>query len=284
VADSVVRHFEGRDGLELAYREVGVGRPLVLMHGFTGTAKASWMDTGLAGRLAGLGYRVVLPDMRAHGDSARPHDAAAYPPDVLADDGLALIEQLGVTDYDLAGYSLGGRTVARMLARGASPRRAIVAGQGLEAILHTEGRGGRLRNILSNFGTFTPGSPEQAMEDWITATGGDPAALVRVLDTFVDTPREALAAVTVPTLVLTGADDGHNETAAALASTLPRGRYVMLPGDHLTAVGSPQFEVAVIAFLADEEGHIDYLETQLRLVETLGEQLYLAQLVEQPSD
>jgi bacterioferritin len=38
------------------------------------------------------------------------------------------------------------------------------------------------------------------------------------------------------------------------------------------------------AILADEEGHIDYLETQLRLVETLGEQLYLAQLVEQPSD
>ena len=38
------------------------------------------------------------------------------------------------------------------------------------------------------------------------------------------------------------------------------------------------------AILADEEGRIDYLETQLRLVETLGEQLYLAQLVEQPSD
>ena len=36
--------------------------------------------------------------------------------------------------------------------------------------------------------------------------------------------------------------------------------------------------------LADEEGHIDYLETQLQLVDTLGEQLYLAQLVEQPSD
>jgi bacterioferritin len=36
--------------------------------------------------------------------------------------------------------------------------------------------------------------------------------------------------------------------------------------------------------LADEEGHIDYLETQLQLVQTLGEQLYLAQLVEQPTD
>jgi bacterioferritin len=37
------------------------------------------------------------------------------------------------------------------------------------------------------------------------------------------------------------------------------------------------------AILADEESHIDYLETQLKLVEQLGEQLYLAQLVEQPS-
>jgi bacterioferritin len=36
--------------------------------------------------------------------------------------------------------------------------------------------------------------------------------------------------------------------------------------------------------LSDEEQHIDYLETQLGLVGQLGEQLYLAQLVEQPSD
>lgn len=38
------------------------------------------------------------------------------------------------------------------------------------------------------------------------------------------------------------------------------------------------------AILADEEQHIDYLETQMGLVSQLGEQLYLAQLVEQPSD
>ena len=38
------------------------------------------------------------------------------------------------------------------------------------------------------------------------------------------------------------------------------------------------------AILADEEHHVDYLETQLGLVEQLGEQLYLATLVKQPDD
>jgi bacterioferritin len=37
------------------------------------------------------------------------------------------------------------------------------------------------------------------------------------------------------------------------------------------------------AILADEEGHIDYLETQLGLITQLGEPLYLAQLIEQPA-
>lgn len=34
--------------------------------------------------------------------------------------------------------------------------------------------------------------------------------------------------------------------------------------------------------LADEEHHIDYLETNLELLDKLGEQLFLAQLVDQP--
>jgi bacterioferritin len=46
-------------------------------------------------------------------------------------------------------------------------------------------------------------------------------------------------------------------------------------GDHTTA---NLFE----DILADEEHHIDYLETNLSLIESLGEQLYLAQLVDRP--
>ena len=243
-----VRHFPGRDGVQLAYRELGEGRPLIMIHGYLGNAMIM-VETGMAGRLAGQGYRVIMPDLRGHGDSARPHDPAAYPPDVLADDGLALIEHLGLTDYDLGGYSLGGRTVIRLLARGATPGRAIAGGQGLEAIIHTVGRGGQFRRVLTHFGTFEPGSREQAMEDWITASGGDPVALAQVLGTFVDTPLAELARITVPTLVLTGSEDGHNDTAEALADALGNGRYVMLPGNHDTAIGTPQFEDAMTGFL-----------------------------------
>ncbi len=87
------------------------------------------------------------------------------------------------------------------------------------------------------------------MEDWVTASGGDPIALALVLDTFADTPLEALHRITVPTLVLTGAGDGHNATALALADALPSGQYVGLPADHGTAITTPQFEAAITSFL-----------------------------------
>ncbi len=250
MTDLPVHRFHGHDGADLVYRELGAGRPLVLIHGYLGNATVSWVDSGLAATIAAHGYRVFMPDMRGHGDSARPHDAAAYPPDMLADDGLALIEQLGLTDYDLGGYSLGGRTTMRILARGATPGRAIVGGQGLDAIIHTVGRGIRYRHILTSLGTFEPGSPEQAMEDWITSSGGDPVALLHVLDTFMDTPQEALTQIKSPTLVLTGAQDDHNRSAEALAAALPNGRYVEVPGSHMSAVATPEFRSAITDFLS----------------------------------
>lgn len=52
---------------------------------------------------------------------------------------------------------------------------------------------------------------------------------------------------------------------------------------HMRKVGDITSARLFEDILADEEHHIDYLETQLGLLDTLGEQLYLAQLVEQPS-
>src|ERR1700680_1939012 len=208
--DITFRHFRGRDGAELAYREAGEGRPLVLIHGYFSTATVNWVRYGHVSTIAARGYRLIMPDLRGHGDSAKPHDAAAYPPDVLTDDGFALIDHLGLTDYDLGGYSLGGRTTIRMLARGATPGRAIVAGMGLEGILQTGGRAGYFRRVLTHLGGFERGSLEWMTEAFLNTVGGDPVALLHVLDTFVDTPRADLAKIETPTLALTGADAHDN--------------------------------------------------------------------------
>jgi pimeloyl-ACP methyl ester carboxylesterase len=246
-----IHHFRSRDGLELAYREMGVGRPLVLIHGFFSTAMVNWVRYGHAAKIVARGFRLIMPDLRGHGESAKPHDAACYPPDILADDGFALIEHLELKDYDLGGYSLGARTTIRMLVRGATPRRAIVAGMGLEGILRTGGRGGHFRNILTNLGRHKQGSVEWMAEAFMKTVGGDPVALLNVLNTFSDTSAEALARITTPTLVLTGAEDDDNGSGEALAAALPDGRYMIVPGNHMSAVTKPELGTAIAAFLAD---------------------------------
>jgi len=247
--DLPVSHFTACDGQQLAWRETGEGRPLVLIHGYFSNAWTNWIRYGHAKLLAEAGLRVIMPDLRAHGDSARPHDPAAYPPDILADDGFALIAHLGLTDYDLGGYSLGGRTTARLLALGARPRRAIIAGMGLEGLVDTKGRGRFFRSMLTNLGTFERGTSEWMAEAFLKTIGGDPEALLGILETFVDTPPEALAAIAVPTLVVSGADDRDNGSAEQLAELLPVGRYVEIPGNHMSAVTRPELGLAMRDFL-----------------------------------
>jgi len=249
--DLPVQNFRAGDGLTLAFREMGQGRPVVLIHGFFSTASVNWIRYGHAATIAARGYRVVMPDLRGHGDSDKPHDASAYPPDVLADDGFALIEHLGLTDYDLGGYSLGARTTIRMLARGAKPERAIVAGAGWEGIVNTAGRGANFRHILTNLGTFERGSAEWMSEAFLRTVGGDPVALLHVLDTFVDTPREVLGRIETPTLVLMGSDDHDTGSGEDLAAALPDGKYAVIPGNHMSAVTKPQLGAAIAEFLGE---------------------------------
>jgi pimeloyl-ACP methyl ester carboxylesterase len=249
--DLAAHRFASFDGAELAWHETGAGRPLVLLHGLFGSG-AQLAESGLAQTLAGQGYRVILPDLRGHGDSAGPHDPARYPPDVLAADGLALIGHLGLDDYDLGGYSLGGRLVLRLLARGARPGRAFVGGQGLDATdAGTSRTGGhrRLLTALVNGETFAAGSPDAQLAAGLAANGVDPQAVRYVLDTFVATSPGELRQVPAPVLIVVGDGDSRGATAGDLAALLPDTRLVRVAGDHYTALGAPEFTDAVLAFL-----------------------------------
>ena len=251
MTDLPVRRFPCLDGVELAWREVGSGRPFVLLHGLMGCG-ARLAVQGFVPALSERGYRVILPDLRGHGDSGRPHDPARYPPDILADDMLALIGHLGLDDYDLGGYSMGGKLVLRLLARGARPAHAVVGGQGLDALDAESDRTDGHRRILAAVAdevALPAGSPEEAMADWIRQSGVDARAVGLVLGTFVATPADALRLVSVPTLVIAGDRDSRGTSADPLAALLPNGRLVLVPGDHVTALGSPEFTTAVLEFL-----------------------------------
>ncbi|MGH3207207.1 MAG: alpha/beta fold hydrolase [Trebonia sp.] len=251
MTDLPVHRFRGRDGVELAWREIGDGRPLVLLHGLMGSGALMASD-GPARAIAERGFRVVLPDLRGHGDSARPHDPACYPPDVLADDGLALIDHLSLDAFDLGGYSLGGKVVLRLLARGARPARAFVGGQGFDALGAESSRTGGYRHMLAavaNGDAFEPGSPEEALAAWVTQSGVDPRAIGYVLDSSVATPPEALREVPTPTLVVVGDGDSRGATAGDLAALLPNGQLALVPGDHLTALLAPELADAIANFL-----------------------------------
>lgn len=244
------QYFESFDGARLAWRELGEGRPVVLLHGYFSDAITNWVRYGHAATIAARGFRVIMPDLRAHGSSAKPHDAASYPPDVLPRDGLALIEHLGLTDYDLGGYSLGARTTVRMLVAGASPRRVVISGMGLDGLIDTMRRAEHFRHILTNLGSFERGSEKWMAEAFLKTTKGDPVALLGILDTFVDTDTAQIAAIEQPVLVLSGDEDNDNGSAEALTATLPNALYRTVPGNHMNAVLKPELGEEIAKFLA----------------------------------
>jgi 3-oxoadipate enol-lactonase len=99
--------------VQLAIAEAGMGgRPLLLLHGFTGAKEdfTDWFDA-----LAARGWHAVAPDHRGHGDSSKPAWAEAYSMSILAQDSVALVDALGWDSYTLLGHSMGGFVAQRMV-------------------------------------------------------------------------------------------------------------------------------------------------------------------------
>jgi pimeloyl-ACP methyl ester carboxylesterase len=125
----------------------------------------------------------------------------------------------------------------------------ILAGMGLEGLIDTGTRSSHFRHILTNLGKHARGSPEWLAEAFLKTTGGDPEALIHLLDTFVDTSRAQLAAIQQPVLVLAGEEDQDNGSNSALAAWLPHATLVEIPGGHMSAVIKPELGQAIADFL-----------------------------------
>jgi pimeloyl-ACP methyl ester carboxylesterase len=112
------------NGIDLHVRTTGAGPLIVLVHGFPQTS-AGWAHQVDA--LADAGFRVLAPDMRGYGRSARPDDPSAYDADTIAADLTGLLDHVGERSAIFVGHDIGA-TMVWHLARACPDRvRAVVA-------------------------------------------------------------------------------------------------------------------------------------------------------------
>ena len=241
--------IESFDGTELAVHRMGEGRPVLLLHGLFSSAQMNWIKFGHAAKLAEAGLEAIMPDLRAHGESGKPHEPAAYPPDVLVRDVAAVVESLGLEDFDLVGFSLGARTAVRAVVKGLGPRRLVIAGMGLEGLAGWERRAAFFIDAIDRADTVKRGDPAFMAAAFMKTMKVDRVAARLLLQAVEDTGPEDLAAVTMPTLVLSGDKDRDNGSPQALADALPDARCEEVPGTHMTSVTEPALGEAMASFL-----------------------------------
>src|SRR5450432_179907 len=93
-----------RDGVEIYYEVHGSGPTLLLTHGYSATS-AMWTE-----QIEALSrhHKLVLWDMRGHGQSDYPEDPAAYSEALTVADMAALLDKVGTELAIVGGLSLGG--------------------------------------------------------------------------------------------------------------------------------------------------------------------------------
>lgn len=241
--------FEARDGVRLAVRALGEGRPVVLLHGLFSSAEVNWIKFGTAAKIAEAGFRVITPDLRIHGSSEAPHEEEHYPPDVLVHDLEDLVAHFGLEDFDLGGFSLGARTSVRAVVAGMKPRRLILGGMGLAGLAGWQRRGQFFKRVIAEYESAKRGDDTWLSIQFMKTMKVDRIAAGHLLDSFTDTAPEMLAAITMPTLLVCGEQDQDNGSAPELAEALSDARLMTIPGTHMSSVTQPEMGDAMAAFL-----------------------------------
>ena len=250
LSSGVSIHFwTASDGVRLAYHELGQGRPVVLLHGLFSDAQMNWIKFGHAERIARDGFRVIMPDLRAHGESASPHGQEFYPKGILARDLRELIALLELTEFDLGGFSLGARTTVEGVGEGLRPRRAVLGGAGLEGLRNWKRRKDFFIEAIAGFDTVARGDPHWLSIQFMKSQKVDRVAAAQLLESFEDAFMNWLQAFTMPTLVVCGDEDDDNGSAEELANVLPNAIFREVPGTHMSSVTKPELGDAIAQFL-----------------------------------
>ena len=115
--------FTTSDGVKIHYLVAGKGVPVILIHGYTGSAEGNWFSNGIAQALA-KNHMVIAIDCRNHGKSDKPQPMGPG----KAEDVVEMMNHLKIPRAHLHGYSMGGGIVSRLMVL--IPDRIITAGFG----------------------------------------------------------------------------------------------------------------------------------------------------------
>ena len=191
-----------------------------------------------------------MPDLRAHGQSDKPHGREFYPKGILARDLRELIDLLELGEFDLGGFSLGARTTVEGVGEGLRARRAVLGGAGLEGLRNWKRRKDFFVDAIDMFDQVQRGDPHWLSIQFMKSQGVDRVAAAQLLDSFEDAFMSWLEAFTMPTLVVCGDQDDDNGSAEELANVLPNALFEEVPGTHMSSVTKPQLGEAIATFLA----------------------------------
>jgi pimeloyl-ACP methyl ester carboxylesterase len=263
------RRFDSA-GVPIRFIEEGRGEPVILVHGYTSNIERGFVRPGVFPALA-QHFRAIAMDARGHGRSGKPHDRAAYGPE-MGRDVTRLMDHLGIRKAHVVGYSMGAHIVAQL----------AVLDPGRFATLTLGGAAGRLgwtaedqrrvdeesaemdQGVLrSQFIRLRPRDLPPPTEEEIRAdsarrlAGEDPKALAAVRRSNPDqvVAIERLAQVPMPVLGIVGTADPYLRDFERLKAAMPRMELVTIPGaSHGSATGTPEFRAALLRFLQAHPG------------------------------
>ena len=251
-----------RDGVRIYYEVHGGSSnnnntPLLLTHGYSSTS-AMWH-----GQIEALSqrHRLVLWDMRGHGQSDYPASPAAYSEALTVADMAALLDAVAGAGSRavVGGLSLGGYMALAFYR--AHPRRVcalliVDTGPGFKndaarAAWNRTAHETADRLERDGLAVLRSASPERASVSHRDATGLANAArgMLTQRDASV---IQSLGAVSVPSLVVVGAEDRPFLAASEyMVRRIPWARKVVVPGaGHAVNIDQPQaFIDAVVPFL-----------------------------------
>ncbi len=221
-----------RDGVAIHFEIHGEGPAILLSHGYSATCRM-W-----DGQIAAFKdrYKVIVWDMRGHGESDYPTDPAAYSEALTAADMAAILDAAGEPSAIAGGLSLGGYMTLAFHLRHPARCRALMlfdTGPGFKKNEARDAWNKRARDRgddLDARGLAALGASDEVRMSQHRSAAGLAGAARGMLTQENDGAIRSLETIAVPTLVLVGANDTNFLAATDyMAAKIPGAKKAVIP-------------------------------------------------------